>query len=143
MNFKSMIVSILLVGICIISIISFIISFEQENAVNDTIMKYSSINTTYVTVSSELSKSSSDANTTMEGFVGEGKNPIIAGVELVFSSILSAGTVFMKSTITFFNIMTGPASEILHISPMIIGTILAIVIITLMLLAWRLYKVGE
>lgn len=143
MSIKEITISLLIIGLFTVSLIGLIINFSRDNSTANDIMKNPAINKSFGGISERLNESSSDAEEQRQSLEKESSASIITAFEFAFRSILNAGTVFIKMTIGTFNIILIAVQETLQIPPIVTGTLLTILTITVILAAWRLYRAGE
>lgn len=143
MAFKNLVINSLLIGLFVFCIISFGVMLSQENYTNVTVTSNPAIQKVFGNISKQLNESEATAQAQRQAMESESANPVITALGFVFRSILSAGAVFMTSVVSMFNVLFVLSYETLHISPIITGTILAIILVSLILAIWRLYRAGE
>jgi len=140
-GFKGLIVGFLLVGLFFFAMVNFAYQFAIDNGANQTIMGNADINKSFGKMELQLNESSDTAQGQRQSL--ESETPIFSAGFFILGSILGAGKVFTSSLIVIFDILTGPISLYLGISSTVIGVITAILLISIIFLAWRLYKLGE
>lgn len=143
MNFRSLIISSLLIGLVLVSLVSFNIYFSQENEINSSLANDDSINRAFGNITKQLNDSRGTAEEKKEAVIFESSHPILTFVGFAFMSILDAGGVFIGTTVLMFNVIFEMIIETLDISPVVTGTLFAILLITLILSVWRVFRSGE
>lgn len=140
-GFRNIVIAFLLVGLFMFSLISFGVELAADNEINQTILSHPTINSSYQKIESNLSTAASTASGQRANF--ETEIPTESFGSLLFYSIVSAGKVFGGMMASMYNLITGSFSEVLGVSPIVLGTITAIILMSMVLLAWRVYKSGE
>jgi len=142
MNMRSLIISALLIGLFMYAMISFGAQLAIDNEANQSILDHDSINDSFRGLDTQLGNAQDQAQSQRVGFEGENIEDERSD-SLLFLSIVSAARVFTSMLINIYNLTFGLASETLGINPVIIGVFSAILLIVLLLMAWRLIKTGE
>lgn len=143
MNFKSIVIGSLLTGLFIVALILFSVQFSIDNNTSTSLMNYEPINRSLVSINSTLSSSQSTAENASHSLQEESATPILTALGFFFRSILNAGNVFMNVVIGLFGSIFSLAGETLGIPGIVIGVLTAIVLVMLILSAWRVYRAGE
>jgi len=133
----------LVVGLFIFCLISFSYNYSLENDASITILNQSSINKMYGNIEKDLNDSQNQADTQRKDLEDETKNPVVTTLGFAFNSILGAGKTFMGSVISMFGYIFIFAQETFMISPIVTGTITAIIIGLLILGFWSLVRAGR
>lgn len=141
MEFKGLIITALLVGLFIFAVISFGIQLAENNNANMSILNNPSINKSFASITSELEEAEDTAES---GRVGLWSGiPILEEVGIVLDSIVSVGQVFSGMVIGVFGITFELITTTLGIPPIVLGVITAIILISIVLLAWSVFKAGK
>jgi len=140
-EFRNLIILGLLTGLFIFALVNISISLTNENNVNNTLLENEAINKSFGYLQSNLSDSQSKSETSKTGF--EVENPTVGTDSFLFSSIISAGKVFTGMWRGVYDITFSLFTETLGINPVVMGVITSILLITIILLAWSLYKSGR
>ena len=141
MEFKDLIITALLVGLFIFAVISFGVQLSKNNNANMSILNNPSINKSFVSITSELEEAEDTAES---GRVGLWSGiPILEEVGIVLDSIVSVGQVFSGMVIGVFGITFELITTTLGIPPIVLGVITAIILISIVLLAWSVFKAGK
>lgn len=140
-GFKEFIIATLLIGVCIFAMLGFVVTFQVNNHANGTIMDNPTINRTYSNLYTNLASSQGTAESQRTGF--EKEVPTVGTDSFLFSSIIGAVKTFTSTIANVFSIIFVYLGSVLGISPVVIGVFVAIIIISVILLAWRVAKVGE
>jgi hypothetical protein len=143
-DFSGMVVAMLLIGLYVVSTIVFGIQIAEDNNSESTLLQDSTINKTLVDLNSKLGEQKDLAQSLREAF--ESEDPIKVLVFL-FSSIIGAVKQTMSSFIGIGNIIFSFFAEVLGIGEgaavIILNTFLAIMILTMLFLGWKILKVGQ
>lgn len=143
MSFGNTITTILLFGLFVIALISAAVIFSEDNELNDKITNNPDISKAFGNISKDLNESSTKAQSQRESLEQETSIPILSYGFFFLKSILDAGKVFTTMIVSITGAVFSLAQERLSLNPIITGTILAITIISLVLLGYKLYKTGE
>lgn len=130
-----------LVGIFVFAIISFSYNLQANNGVEDTILGDGIINKTYSNLNTDLNKFRDESQGQKTNFE-EGGLSVSFG-SLVLTTIGSIGKVFNGMIIGVFGILIVLPAQILGINSLVIGVIEAILLLTIMLSLWRVYRQGS
>ena len=140
-DFKDYIISAILIGIFIFAFISFGIQFASENNLNTSIVNNEAINRSYVNIENELADIKTKSETQREGFFKD--IPIIGDASLILTSIAGVTRVFFTSIRKVYNIVVTLIQETIGIPIIILNGFLAILLVSMVLLAWKFYKSGN
>ena len=142
-DFKDMWVSFALVGLMVFGIFAFVINFQIENGISNTILNdsTSNISDTYYSLNETMSEYEQTARLQKQAF--DSDSPLYGIGVLVFNTILSSGKIFGGMIISIFNIIIVLPLKYLGIPPIVTGIIGAILIVVITLKLWNLYKVGN
>jgi len=140
-EFRNIVITGLLIGLFAFALMNISISLTNENDVNNSLLENEAINRSFGYLESNLSSTQDKSETSKTGF--ESENPTVGTDSFLFSSIISAGKVFTGMWRGVYDVTFSLFTETLGISPIVIGVITSILIITITLLAWSLYKSGR
>lgn len=140
-NFHDFFVNFLILALVIFAAISFIIQFQSENNVQDKIIDNSLINDTYSNLDEDLGDLRDQAQAQKTLF--ERETPTVTSGVLLLYSIISAGKVFNAMIIGLFNELIKLPVVLLGVDPIIIGVLSTILIFSIIIYLWILYKVGS
>ena len=143
MEFKTLIIGILLSAIIIFALIQGTNQITIENNASNPLLNSSNsaINNTINSIESELSQAqnkSQDVRTAVESE----KSSFASGF-LLFGSILDAGKTFISMFVAIINLVLESISQSLGISTLVTGVFISIFIIIAVTSAWRFWKAGE
>ncbi len=139
-SFREVFVSFALVGIFVLASMSFIIKTQQDNDASETILTNEYINRTYIATNISLSNYRTQTQTQKESF--ESENPERGFGSLIIFSIVGVGKTFSGMTLGLYNILIFLPASVLNIPPIVIGVLTSILVVSLLLLAWRVYRAG-
>jgi len=140
-SFRATWINFILIGILVFSLISFIVVFQEQNNVEGGILENELINSTFNDLAEELSTSGGDVQTQRESF--EAEIPERGFGSLIIFTIVGVTQNFMSVIITIFNILIVLPAQIIGVSPIVISALGSILIVSLILLAWRVYRIGS
>jgi hypothetical protein len=123
-----------------LSLFAFTITVQTENNTDIKLTEDKYINSVYEQLNRDLGNFSKTSQQQREVF--ESDNPGNNFGYLIFYSIISAGKVFTGMTIGLFNLLINLPVRYLGISPVIVSIFSTILIITVIIGLWIIYKVG-
>lgn len=147
---KTLIISVLLVGLFIYSFIAFGVQFQTDMDANQSILNTtaSNLNKTYGALKTNLTGSEDTANSTRTSFESEEAKSEFGS--LTFKSIVGVGKSFTGTMANFFNIIFDLLKVVLGLDEddnaaftVVIGTLGAIFLVTVIFFAWRTYRSGS
>lgn len=141
MSVKSIIIGSILVGIFTFAIIMFAYQLPIENGVNNSIANDPRVAVLVTSMNSSLQSSFELANSTQQSFNQD--NPLAAFGSLVLTSIVGVVKVLGTLPVAFFNAVFAFSNDVLGIPPIVTTAVIAILVISIVLLAWRLYRIGS
>lgn len=140
-SFKSLWTNYAIVGLFVFSLFAFVIIFEGNNNVQNGILTNPIINSSYNNLNSTLSGFQTTTNNTKNNF--EKGTPTVGIGELVFNTLFSGGRILNGMIIAIFNILIILPAQFLGLSAAIFGVLFSILLVSIMLLFWRLIKSGQ
>lgn len=143
MEFRELIIGFILIGLCTFSFLTFISLFSSDTGSDNIVDFNPSLNKTFGNLSKQMADTQQKAEASSKAFSEEGRNAILTAVGFVFQSLLDLVTIITNSVIGFFYIYFNFFEENLGIHPIITGTFTSILLITIILSAWRTLKSGE
>ena len=140
-EFRTLIINSLLIGLFIIALGSFSVYLTSENNVNNTLMENQAFNSTFGKLQTELDS----AQETFEAQrnVTEQTIPTESSDSLPISTIPSTASIITTTFRNIYNLTFGLISSVLGISPIVTLTVTAILVLTVILMIWRLVKTGQ
>ena len=139
-SFRELFITFALIGIFVFASISFIVTTQTDNEVENTILENEDINRTYVDLESNLNSTRSQVQTQKDSF--ESENPERGFGSLIIFSIVGVGKTFAGITLGVYNIFIVLPSAVLGIPRIVVGILTAILVVSLILLIWRVYRAG-
>ncbi len=139
-SLREVFVTFALIGIFVFAGISFIVQTQLDNDVENTILENKVINKTFTDFETDLSEFRTESQTQKDSF--ESEDPAPGFGSLIIFSIVGVGKTFSGMTLGVYNIFIVLPASILGVPPIVIGVLTTILIISLILLAWRVYRVG-
>lgn len=131
-------------GLFVFVMISFIVQFELDNldgGAEETILNNSIINSTFNRLNSNLSALGQDTQTQRGVF--ESEIPERGFGSLLIFSIVSVTQKFNALIVGVYNILVILPASILGIPAVLFSVISSILIVTIVLLLWRVVRVGS
>ncbi len=140
-SFREVFTTFILIGVFVFATISFVVVTQRDNGVANTILENDVINRTYSDLETDLGGLSSNASTQKESF--EEEIPERGFGSLIIFAIVGVGQKFTGMIVGIYNILIVLPASLLGISPIVIGALTSILLISLILLVWRVYRVGS
>lgn len=139
-EFKDLTINFLLVGLVIFGILAFVVGVQEDNNVSDKFIDNSLINGTYGTLRTDLLSFQNQSQA--QKLLFEREQPTLGFGTLLFYSIISSGKVFNSMIGSIFNTVIKLPVVVLGIDPVILSVIASILIITIIIGLWIVYKIG-
>lgn len=139
-KFSALFISFMLIGVIIYGLFSFIDLSQEQNNIENKFVDDPLINKTYKNLETDLSSLSEQSQAQKTLF--ESENPTSGFGTILIFSIVSAGKIFNGMMIGLFNTLINLPTIVLGIDPIIISVINTILIITIIIGLWVLYKLG-
>lgn len=140
MGFQETFITFAMIGLFVFSTLAFIISVQTENNAVNKLSDDIYINNSFGNLQNDLNDFRDQAQAQKEVF--EKDNPIASFGYLIFYSIISTGKVFTKMTFGLFNSLIDLPVRYLGVDPIVISILSTILIITIIIGLWIIYKVG-
>lgn len=140
-TFRNTFIMFALIGLFAFAMISFIVTFQRDNGVSTTILSNEIINRTYSGLESNLSSFRDVAQGQRENF--EAEVPERGFGSLIIFSIVSVGQKFTSLLVGVYNILIVLPAATLGVPKVVISVITSILIISLIILAWSVYRMGR
>ncbi len=139
-SFREVFLTFSLIGIFVLAGISFIVTTQRDNGVENTILENDVINRTFTNLESDLGGFSSNASTQKESF--ESEIPERGFGSLIIFAIVGVGNKFTSLIVGVYNIFIVLPASLLGIPSVVISVLTSILLLSLVLLIWRVYRVG-
>ena len=139
-KFYDLFINFMLIGLIILSMFAFGIFFQQDNSVEEPFIDNSLMNETYSQLQTDLGglRDQSQAQKTLF----ESENPTSGFGTILLFSIVSTGKVFNSMIIGTFNTLIKLPVVILGLDPVIISVLSTMLILTIIIGLWIVYKLG-
>ena len=139
-KFYELFVNFMLVGLVILSLFAFGSFFQSDNNIENQFMENSLMNDTYGTLRTDLGglRDQSQAQKTLF----ESENPTSGFGTILLFSIVSTGKVFNGMIIGTFNTLIKLPIVFLGLDPIIVSIISTMLILTIIIGLWVVYKLG-
>jgi hypothetical protein len=140
MNFQNLIISMLLAGLFGFALIGFIYQTSIDND-NYEIMKDSRLNKTF----NSLNKTLNNYQNTAQSQINASSNePLQLGSDNIILTFITGTYKLFTSVITqIFNTLTIFINDTLHINPIILGILSTIIILSIVLVIYKLVSIVE
>lgn len=143
-EFRQLLISAILIGVFTFSLIGAGVLMQGNNNITEGILQDSIINNTFNDLGENLSNQQGIAQTQLEGF--ETEAPEIGTNVFLFSSIVSAGKTFTSSLSLLYNVVFNLIIVKLGLGSgsglVLVGGLLAILLVTILFLAYKVFKIG-
>lgn len=129
----------LLAGLFLIAMISFAVIIAGNYGHSEELVKSDKID--FSALEEQINQTNTDAERWAESFKSD--NPLLGFGSLVLYSIWGIGKLMWGAVVTILHIYLVGLGDVIGISPIVIGSITAIVIVGLIFYLWRAIKSGE
>ena len=128
------------VGLVIVSLLSFGVFYQEDNSADNKFIDDSLMNETYNTLKTDLGalRDKSQAQKTLF----ESENPTSGFGTILLFSIVSTGKVFNSMIIGVFNTLIKLPTVVLGVDPIVLSVIGTMLILTIIIGLWIVYKLG-
>lgn len=140
-SFQNLFIQFSLISLFVFGTISFIVLFQQENGAATTILENQLINSTFVDLAASIADQSVSSNSSQNSFNSEVPAPGFGS--LIIFAIVGVAQTFTSLVTTIWNILIILPLSILGIPNEVANVLGSILVISLILLAWRVYRVGS
>lgn len=139
-KFIDLFTNFMLIGLVVFSLFAFTIFFQEENKVDDRFIENSLMSDTYISLNSSLAglRTQSQAQKTLF----ESENPTSGFGTILLFSIVSTGKVFNGMIIGLFNTLIKLPVTVLGLDPIIVSVLSTMLILTVIIGLWIVYKLG-
>ena len=142
LNLKNMFVSSVLIGIFVFALFNFSINVASDNDLNTSIMDDNTMNESFDDFSSDLDSIKATAESQKTSFF-EGI-PVLEEVGIVVGGIVGVATTMFSFLTGLYDVIFELVSETLGMNNKIVfGAVTALLIFTIILLTWRVYRAGS
>ncbi len=139
-KFIDLFTNFMLIGLVVFSMFAFTSFFQEENEVENQFMENSLMSSTFANLNSSLSGLSEQSQAQKTLF--ESENPTSGFGTILLFSIVSTGKIFNGMVIGLFNTLIRLPVTILGVDPIVISVLSTILILTIIIGLWIVYKLG-
>ena len=139
-KFYELFINFMLIGLVVLALFSFGAFFQEDNNIDNQFMENSLMNNTYGKLRTDLGglRDQSQAQKTLF----ESENPTSGFGTILLFSIVSTGKVFNGMVIGVFNTLIKLPVVFLGLDPIIVSVISTMLILTIIIGLWIIYKLG-
>ncbi len=142
MKLIELFITFALIGVFILCMVNFGVQVARDNESNNTILDNAQINASFGS-GLEANLSSFQSKSEAERGIFEKDSPKVGGGFFMLDAIMGAGRIFTGMIVGIFNLILLPLESVIGVDNAVIGVIISILIVSLVFLAWRVYKAGE
>lgn len=139
-RFYDTFINFMLIGLMVVSLFGFIIFLQNENNATDRMINNALMNETFTDLSEKLGGLEDESQAQKTLF--ESEKPTEGVGSILLFSIVSSGKVFNSMIIGVFNILIKLPVTFLGLNSVVVSVISTIVIITIIIGLWIIYKLG-
>ena len=139
-KFYDLFINMMYVGLVILSMFAFGVSFQEENNVDNQFIENSLMNDTYFNLTKNLGGLSDKSQAQKTLF--ESENPTGGFGTILLFSIVSTGKVFNGMVVGVFNTIIKLPVVFLGLDSTIVSVISTMLILTIIIGLWIVYKLG-
>ena len=140
-SFQELFITFSIVSLFVFGTISFVVLFQQENGVTETILANDLINSTFIDLGANIADQSVSSNSSQDAFNSEVPAPGFGS--LIIFAIVGVAQTFTSLITTIWNIIIILPLSILGVPTEVANVFGSILIVSLIFLAWRVYRVGS
>lgn len=139
-KFLDLFKNFMFIGLIVLAIFSFTIFVQDDNEASGDITNNSLINSTFTNLTANLRSFRDQSQLQKDLF--EKENPVVGFGSLLLFSVVSSGKVFNSMVVGVFNIIIKLPVVFLGIDPSVVAVLGTLLIITIIIGLWSLYKLG-
>lgn len=139
-SFTDLFNNFMLIGLVVLSMFAFGVFFQQENNVENPFIENTLMNNTYHSLYTDLNSLRDESQAQKTLF--ESENPTSGFGTILLFSIVSSGKVFNGMIVGVFNTIIKLPVVILGIDPVIVSVLSTLLILTIIIGLWVVYKLG-
>lgn len=139
-TFQDLFSNFMLIGLVVLSMFAFGVFFQQENNVDNPFIENTLMNNTYHSLYTNLNSLRDESQAQKTLF--ESENPTGGFGTILLFSIVSSGKVFNGMVVGIFNTLIKLPVVILGIDPVIVSVLSTLLILTIIIGLWVVYKLG-
>lgn len=140
-SFRELFITFSILSLLVFSTISFVALFQDENDSPSTILENELINRTFVNIDSSISTQETNSNSSKEAF--ESEIPERGFGSLIIFSIVGVAQSFISIITTTYNLVIVLPISLLGVPFQVAKILGSILMMSLIFLAWRVYRVGS
>ncbi len=139
-KFYEFFINFMLIGLVVLSLFAYGVAFQEENNVENKFIEDSLMNDTYSNLRTDLGslRDTSQAQKTLF----ESENPTSGFGTILLFSIVSSGKVFNGMIVVLFNSLIKLPVTVLGLDPIIVSVLSTMLILTIIIGLWIVYKLG-
>lgn len=139
-QFQDLFTNFMLVGLIVFGLFAFVVIVQQDNNTSDKFVDNVLINSTYSNLESDLLNFQEQSQA--QKILFESEQPTLGFGTLLFYSIISSGKVFNSMIGAVFNSIIKLPVVVLGIDPVIVSVISTMLILSIIVGLWIIYKIG-
>lgn len=139
-KFGDLFINFMFIGMAVLSLFALGVFMQEENNVDEPFIENTIMNSTYSSLKDDLDGLSEEGQAQKTLF--ESENPTSGFGTILLFSIVSTGKVFNGMVVGVFNTIIKLPIVVLGLDPIIISVISTMLIISIILSLWVLYKLG-
>jgi len=139
-KFYELFTNFMLIGLVVLSMFAFSVFFQEENNVEDPFIENTLMNNTYHSLYTNLNSLRDESQAQKTLF--ESENPTGGFGTILLFSIVSSGKVFNGMVVGIFNTLIKLPVVILGIDPVVVSVLSTLLILTIIIGLWIIYKLG-
>jgi len=140
-EFNKLFVSFMFIGLMVFAILSLTFSMQTDNEVENKVANNELMGETFESLEEDLSGLRSTSQTQKNIF--EEENPTAGLGSILLFSIVSAGKVFNGMIVGIFNMMVKLPVAFLGVDAVLVSVLGTILIISIIIGLWQIYKLGS
>ncbi len=140
-SFREVFIMFSLISLMVFATISFVVTLQTDNDAPSSLLENQLINNTFISLSDNISQQSVSTNTSKTAFDSDIPAPGFGS--LIIFAIVGVAQGFTSTITTTYNIIIILPLGLLGIPSQVANILVSILMMTLILLAWRLYRVGS
>lgn len=140
-SFRQTFITFSIISLFVFAAISFIVAFQTENDADSSILENELINRTFTTLADDISEQETDSNQSKGAF--ESEIPAPGFGSLIIFAIVGVAQTFTSIITTTYNVIIVLPISLLGVPKQIASIMGSILMMSLIFLAWRVYRVGS
>jgi len=140
-SFRELFITFSIISLFVFATISFVVTFQDENDSPNTILENELINRTFRNIGTDITNQETDSNSSKEAF--ESEIPERGFGSLIIFSIVGVAQSFISIITTTYNAVIVLPITLLGVPAQVAKILGSILMMSLIFLAWRVYRVGS